>query len=74
MILSNTEIHKAIDEGDFVIDPEPLPCVGTIDDPDSPYDTSSLSRSTFAWRPPYRSRTNSMRCRSTSGTAAPQPC
>ena len=43
MILSNTEIHRAIDEGDFVIDPEPLPRTETIEEPESPYDTSSLN-------------------------------
>lgn len=43
MILSNVEIHKAIDDGDLVIDPEPAIRFPTIDNPDSPYGTSALN-------------------------------
>ena len=43
MILSNVEIHRAIDEGDFVISPEPQPRFATLEQPDCPYDTSSLN-------------------------------
>lgn len=42
MILSNTELYKALDEGRLVIDPEPTPRYPTIDQPDSPYDTHSV--------------------------------
>lgn len=42
MILSNVEIHRAIDEGDLVIQPEPRR-FPTIDNPDCPYGTSALN-------------------------------
>lgn len=42
MILSNTEIHRAIDEGRLVIDPEPLPRVPTIGGENCPYDAHTV--------------------------------
>jgi dCTP deaminase len=42
MILSNVEIHKAITEGDLIIDPEPRR-FPTIEDPDCPYGTSAVN-------------------------------
>lgn len=42
MILSNVEIHKALDEGRLVIDPEPTPREHTIGISDCPYDTHSV--------------------------------
>ncbi|MEZ5308619.1 MAG: dCTP deaminase [Pyrinomonadaceae bacterium] len=42
MILSNIEIHRAIDEGRLVIDPEPLPRTPTLDNDDCPYQTSAV--------------------------------
>lgn len=42
MILSNSELYKALDEGRLVIDPEPRPRFPTIDIPDCPYDTHSV--------------------------------
>jgi len=41
MILSNLEIHKALDEGRLVIKPEPLPRKPTIGQ-DCPYDTHTV--------------------------------
>ncbi len=41
MILSNTEIHKAIDDKRLIITPEPLPRVPTIGK-DCPYDTHAV--------------------------------
>lgn len=42
MILSNLEIHKALDEGRLVIKPEPLPRKKTIGVKYCPYDTHSV--------------------------------
>jgi dCTP deaminase len=42
MVLSNVEIQRALDEGRLIIDPEPLPRVPTADNPDCPYDTTSV--------------------------------
>lgn len=42
MILSNCEIHKAIDEGRLVIDPEPSPRKPTVGYTHCPYDTHSV--------------------------------
>ncbi len=41
MILSNTEIHRAIDEKRLVIEPEPLPRVPTVGQ-NCPYDTHTV--------------------------------
>ena len=41
MILSNLEIHKALDTGKLVIKPEPLPRKPTIGQ-DCPYDTHTV--------------------------------
>ncbi len=43
MILSNVEIHKAIDAGDIVIKPEPLPRLPSLQSPNSPYDTTAVN-------------------------------
>jgi dCTP deaminase len=43
MILSNVDIHRAIDEGDIIIDPEPLPRLPSLGSPNSPYDTTALN-------------------------------
>lgn len=40
MILSNTEIHKAIDEGRLIITPDPQP--RNCEAPDCPYDTTAV--------------------------------
>lgn len=42
MILSNVEIHRALDEGRLIIDPEPIPRLPSIDSPDCPYDTHTV--------------------------------
>jgi dCTP deaminase len=42
VILSNVEIHRALDAGDIVISPEPKR-FATIDDPTTAYDTSSVN-------------------------------
>ena len=42
MVLSNVEIHKALDDGRLVIDPEPTPRTPTSGNPDCPYDTTSV--------------------------------
>lgn len=42
MILSNVEIHKALDEGRLIIIPEPLPRIPSVELPHSPYDTHSV--------------------------------
>lgn len=42
MILSNVEIHKALDEGRLVLTPEPSPRVPSVDNPHCPYDTCSV--------------------------------
>ena len=42
MILSSTELHKALDQGRLVIEPEPSPRLPTIGGPHCPYDTHSV--------------------------------
>lgn len=42
MLLSNCEIHKAIDEGRLIIDPEPLPRIPTVGQ-DCPYDAHTVN-------------------------------
>ena len=42
MILSNVEIHKALDERRLIIDPEPLPRIPTAGADDCPYQTSAV--------------------------------
>ena len=42
MILSNVEIHKAIDEGRIILDPEPQPRLPGVQGPHCPYDTHSV--------------------------------
>ncbi len=43
MILSNVEIHKAIDAGDIIIQPEPLPRLPSLQNTKSPYDTTTVN-------------------------------
>lgn len=42
MILSNVELHKALDEGRLVIHPEPAPRIPTLKNKHCPYDTHSV--------------------------------
>jgi dCTP deaminase len=42
MILSNVEIHRAIDEGRLKISPDPQPRFPSVDNPNTPYDTHSV--------------------------------
>lgn len=42
MILSNGELHKALDEGRLVITPEPSPRVPSLKNKHCPYDTHSV--------------------------------
>ncbi|MBI2001584.1 MAG: dCTP deaminase [candidate division NC10 bacterium] len=42
MILSNVAIHQAIDRGRLRIEPEPHPRLATLEQPDCPYDTTSV--------------------------------
>lgn len=42
MILSNIEIHKALDAGHIVIKPEPMPRFSTLNEPNSPYQTTAV--------------------------------
>ena len=42
MILSNLEIHKALDEKRLVIDPEPMPRVKGLRDEYCPYDSHTV--------------------------------
>jgi len=42
MILSNTELHKALDEGRLVIDPEPRPRLPQVKGVHCPFDTHSV--------------------------------
>src|SRR5574340_1300115 len=42
MILSSAELHKALDAGRLIIEPEPLPRVSTVGGPHCPYDTHSV--------------------------------
>jgi dCTP deaminase len=43
MILSNIEIHRALDAGDIILDPQPQPRFASITSPDSPYDTTAVN-------------------------------
>ena len=43
MILSNVEIHKALDQGRLRIDPEPTPRFPSLEQPQCPYDTTSVN-------------------------------
>jgi dCTP deaminase len=43
VILSNVEIHNALDAGDIVIDPEPRPRLPSLANPKSPYDTTAVN-------------------------------
>lgn len=43
MILSNIEIHKAIDDGDIIISPEPMPRLPSLSQHISPYDTTAVN-------------------------------
>lgn len=43
MILSNAEIQRAIDSGDLIIQPEPLPRTPSLTDPACPYDTTAVN-------------------------------
>jgi dCTP deaminase len=43
MILSNVEIHRALDEGDIVINPDPQPRFPSLQNPKSPYDTTAVN-------------------------------
>lgn len=42
MILSNVEIHRALDEGRIILDPEPQPRLPGVQGPHCPYDTHSV--------------------------------
>jgi dCTP deaminase len=42
MILSNVELHRAIDERRLIISPEPLPRFPTVGEAHCPYDTHSI--------------------------------
>ena len=42
MILSNVEIHKALDEGRLIIDPEPMPRIKGMRDKYCPYDSHTV--------------------------------
>lgn len=42
MILSNVEIHKALDEGRLILDPEPAPRMPEGAGVDCPYQTSAI--------------------------------
>jgi dCTP deaminase len=58
MILANVEIHRALDEGDLIIVPEPLPRFPSLDEPSCPYDTTAVDLSladelSFAEDGPY---------------------
>lgn len=43
MILSNVEIHRALDKGDIIIDPEPSPRFVSLKETKSPYDTTAVN-------------------------------
>ena len=43
MILSNVELHRALDAGDIVIAPEPNPRLPSLANPRSPYDTTAVN-------------------------------
>lgn len=52
MILSNSEIHKALDEKRLVLNPEPSPRIPTAGHSDCPYQTSAVDlrlAGEFAW-------------------------
>jgi dCTP deaminase len=42
MILSNVEIHRALDEGRLIISPEPMPRIPSAQAADCPYQTSAV--------------------------------
>ena len=42
MILSNLELHRALDEGRLILDPEPVPRMPGNDGADCPYQTSAV--------------------------------
>ena len=42
MILSNVELHHALDDGRNIIAPEPFPRTPSVNEPDCPYDTHSV--------------------------------
>jgi len=42
MILSNSEMHKALDQGRLVIEPQPSPRSPSIDNPHCPFNTHSV--------------------------------
>jgi dCTP deaminase len=43
VILSNVEIHKALDAGDIIITPEPMPRLPSLANAKSPYDTTAVN-------------------------------
>lgn len=43
MVLANVEIHRAIDDGDIILDPEPQPRFASLGNPDGPYDTTAVN-------------------------------
>lgn len=43
MILSNVDVHRAIDQGDIVLKPEPSPRLRSPANPESPYDTTAVN-------------------------------
>jgi len=43
MILSNVAIHRALNAGDIVIDPEPSPRLPSLAAPSSPFDTTAVN-------------------------------
>jgi len=43
MVLSNVAVHKALDAGDIVIEPEPSPRFASLDHPKSPFDTTAVN-------------------------------
>lgn len=42
MVLSNVELHAALDQRRLMIDPEPTPRTPTVENPQCPYDTSAV--------------------------------
>jgi dCTP deaminase len=43
VILSNVEIHRALDAGNIIISPEPTPRFPSLANPRSPYDTTAVN-------------------------------
>lgn len=43
MILSNVDMHRALDDGDIVIKPEPMPRLRSLTNPESPYDSTAVN-------------------------------